>query len=104
MLVYLKNKDHLSTLRHPVGNIGFIDMDTPANWPDDAYTYRRLKDGTVEAREEKPQSVQPEQIETQNPEQPIVPAQEELQRLADSQPVVPENGEATQQETPKRKR
>lgn len=34
------------TMRHPAGGIGFPSKG-PAEWPDDAFTFRRIRDGDV---------------------------------------------------------
>jgi hypothetical protein len=46
MKVYAKNQDMVKLLRHPVAG-GFLNLETPAEWPDDSFTYRRMRDGDI---------------------------------------------------------
>lgn len=46
-----KNEDMRRILKHPSNNVGFRD-DGPMEWPDDAFTARRVADGDVTIYEE----------------------------------------------------
>jgi hypothetical protein len=44
-------KDHVKkSVKHPIGKRGF-DENGEANWPDDAFTARRVRDGDIEILE-----------------------------------------------------
>jgi hypothetical protein len=45
--VWLQNQDVLKYLKHPVSKVGFRDANSPAIWPDDSFTARRIRDGDV---------------------------------------------------------
>ena len=47
MKVWAANEDMQKLLKHPISKVGFRDMNSPANWPDDAFTRRRIRDGDV---------------------------------------------------------
>jgi hypothetical protein len=51
--VYAKNDVLAKALKHPISKIGFRDTNTAANWPDDAFTKRRIRDGDVLTEESK---------------------------------------------------
>jgi hypothetical protein len=46
MKVYAANADMVRLLKHPIAG-GFLDIDTPVEWPDDSFTFRRVRDGDV---------------------------------------------------------
>jgi hypothetical protein len=46
MKVYAKNDDIKKNIKHPTGPIRFNE-DGSANWPDDQFTRRRIRDGDV---------------------------------------------------------
>jgi hypothetical protein len=46
------NEDMLKHLKHPTG-IKFTAMDMPVEWPDDQFTFRRIRDGDVKVVEDK---------------------------------------------------
>lgn len=48
--VYAKNADMVRLLKHPTAG-GFRDLETPAEWPDDSFTFRRIRDGDVSEEE-----------------------------------------------------
>lgn len=50
--VWPKNDQMRKVLRHPSGNLAF-HAEGPIEWPDDAFTYRRLQDGDVTLEEPK---------------------------------------------------
>lgn len=58
MKVMPKNDDMRKLLKHPTGG-GFI-ADGPAEWPDDSFTHRRIRDGDVTVVEEKQAAQQPQ--------------------------------------------
>ena len=46
--VYAANEDMLAVLRHPGRGIRFRDkIDQPVEWPNDRFTARRIRDGSV---------------------------------------------------------
>jgi hypothetical protein len=51
--VYAANEQMVKYLKHPTNKVGFRDMSTPANWPDDTFTKRRIRDGDVVTEEQK---------------------------------------------------
>jgi hypothetical protein len=40
-------------LKHPINKQGFRDVNTPAEWPADQFTTRRIADGDVLTEEDK---------------------------------------------------
>jgi hypothetical protein len=51
MKVWLCNEALRGVLRHP--GAGPFPTEGPADWPDDSFTYRRIKDGDVSTEESK---------------------------------------------------
>lgn len=47
-----KNDDMRRLLRHPSNNVAF-QAEGPMDWPDDSFTFRRIRDGDVTVVEEK---------------------------------------------------
>lgn len=47
MRVWPKNEDVRRMIKHPSGVAFAEDISTPAEWPDDQFTTRRLRDGDV---------------------------------------------------------
>jgi hypothetical protein len=47
MQVWAKNEEMQKILVHPVAGGFGPDLATPADWPDDQFTTRRLKDGDI---------------------------------------------------------
>jgi hypothetical protein len=47
MKVWPANENMQKLLKHPISKQGFADMNTGANWPDDSFTFRRVRDGDV---------------------------------------------------------
>ena len=45
--VWAKNAAMAALLTHPLTKVGFTDPSLPANWPDDQFTARRIRDGDV---------------------------------------------------------
>jgi hypothetical protein len=45
--VYAANEDMARLLKHPVTKVGFTGMGAAANWPDDTFTKRRIRDGDI---------------------------------------------------------
>jgi len=72
MKVWAANEDMLKYLKHPITKVGFIDMNTPANWPNDSFTYRRIRDGDVlvDQPEKQTEEPQPEPVSETVPEPP----------------------------------
>ena len=54
MKVFLKNEAVLKFLKHPVSKVGFRDMTSGVNWPEDSFTARRIRDGDVTTDEPAP--------------------------------------------------
>jgi hypothetical protein len=53
MKVYAKNEEMAKLLKHPINKQGFRDVNTPAEWPADQFTTRRIEDGDVLTEEDK---------------------------------------------------
>jgi len=51
--VICKNEEYAKVLKHPLTKVGFADTSTSVNWPDDAFTKRRIKDGDVVVEDSK---------------------------------------------------
>ena len=49
MKVYARDAQIAKIMKHPGTNVGFNvdDLSKGATWPSDAFTFRRIKDGTV---------------------------------------------------------
>lgn len=45
--VWAKDAAMAKLLTHPITKTGFIDPAKSANWPDDSFTHRRIRDGDV---------------------------------------------------------
>jgi hypothetical protein len=45
--VWAKDAAMAALLTHPLTKVGFTDPSLPANWPDDQFTARRIRDGDV---------------------------------------------------------
>jgi hypothetical protein len=45
--VWAKDAAMAALLTHPISKVGFADPSQPANWPDDQFTARRIRDGDV---------------------------------------------------------
>ena len=56
MKVWAKDEQMAKLLRHPVGNVGFLNVETAAHWPDDSFTTRRIADGDVVTEDPKRKS------------------------------------------------
>lgn len=48
-----KDETMAKLLKHPVNKVGFRDANTAANWPDDSFTKRRIRDGDVTLESDK---------------------------------------------------
>lgn len=46
------NENMVKYLKHPISKVGFTDMNTAVNWPNDSFTARRIRDGDVVVVEE----------------------------------------------------
>jgi hypothetical protein len=47
MRVWAANEDMVKLLKHPISKVGFVDLNTGVNWPQDTFTTRRIRDGDV---------------------------------------------------------
>ena len=47
MQVWPTSETAAKFLKHPRGQVGFRSANDPAEWPDDSYTARRLRDGDI---------------------------------------------------------
>lgn len=63
MKVIAKNAQLAGILKHPSG-VGFLDKDTPSDWPDDQFTTRRIQDGDITVHKE-PVKTAPLKVEAQ---------------------------------------
>lgn len=47
MKVWAANDEMAKILKHGITNVGFVDLNTSADWPEDTFTARRIRDGDV---------------------------------------------------------
>lgn len=86
MKVYAANKDMVRLLKHPIAG-GFTDMDTAVDWPDDSFTYRRLRDGDINDKPQAKKEAETPRTEAEAPRTEVASQAEAAPSVSESQPA-----------------
>lgn len=62
MRVKAANDEMARILKHGVTGVGFVDINTSADWPEDTFTQRRIRDGDIVIDETR--SAEPAEVKT----------------------------------------